>query len=69
MRQLVFGTSLSEKTSKDRDFNFCRISGNNMLPIMYSTDEVVQRFDNVTICTDTNYYINMNSLQSFFLYI
>lgn len=65
----MFGTSLTEKTSKDRDFNCCQISGNNRLPINYSMDVVVQRFDNVTIFTATNYHINMNSFQSFFLHI
>lgn len=29
MRQLVFGTSLTQKTSEDRDLNLCQISGDN----------------------------------------
>lgn len=35
-------------TSKDRDFNLCRISGDNMWPVKFIVS-VVQRFDNMTI--------------------
>lgn len=48
MRQLVYGTSLTKKTSKDRDLNLCQISGDNMWPVKFIVS-VVQRFDNMTI--------------------
>lgn len=43
------GTSLTKKTSKDRDLNLCQISNENMWPVIYSINAVVQRFDNMTI--------------------
>lgn len=58
MRQLVFGTSLTKKTSKDGDLKYYQISGDNVWPIIYSVAAVVQRFDNLTISTAIKYYIH-----------